>query len=137
VGLEAGHEQRGVYAFSANVGEDEPDLGRAEFEEIEIVAADGPGLYALRGAVEGAELRRRLGQEAGLDFLGDLHLAGDAALGFHPLRDLFGQADILQRGARLTGDGGEQAAVLAGVGLFGEAVAAISLTRKLSKINLR
>ena len=81
VGLEVGHEKRGGDAFAGDVADDEAEALVAEGEEVVVVAADVAGLDADAGVVEGFERREGLGEEAGLNLLGDLELLGGAAFG--------------------------------------------------------
>ena len=54
----------------------------AEGEEVVVVAADVASLDTDTGVVEGLERGEGLGEETGLDLLGDLELLGGAAIGF-------------------------------------------------------
>jgi hypothetical protein len=44
MGLQIGHQQRGVDALAGDVGQHQSDLVAAQFEEVVIVSADAPGL---------------------------------------------------------------------------------------------
>ena len=81
VGLEIGHQESGGDALACDVADDEAETLVAEGEEVVVVAADVAGLDADAGVVEGIELGEGLGEETGLDLLGDLELLGGAALG--------------------------------------------------------
>ena len=86
VGLEVRHEQRGGDAFAGDVADDEAEAVVAEGEEVVVVAADVTGLDAEAGVVEGLERGQRLGEELGLDLLGDLELLCGAAFGLDVVR---------------------------------------------------
>jgi hypothetical protein len=80
VGLEIGHQEGGGDALASDVTDDETEALVTEGEEVVVVAADVAGLDADAGVVEGVEWGKGLGEEAGLDLLGDLELLGGAAL---------------------------------------------------------
>src|SRR5262249_28068069 len=54
-----------------------------EGEEVVVVAADVTSLDADAGVVEGFELGEGLGEETGLNLLGDLEFLGGAAIGLN------------------------------------------------------
>jgi hypothetical protein len=81
VGLEIGHQESGGDALACNVADDEAKTLVAEGEEVVVVASDVAGLDADAGVVEGIERGKGLGEETGLDLLGDFELLGGAAFG--------------------------------------------------------
>ena len=87
IGLQIGHEERGGDAFSGDVADDEREAVAAEIEEVVVVSADVAGLDADAGVVEGLEHGQGLGEELGLDLLGDLELLGGAAFGLELIGD--------------------------------------------------
>ena len=81
VGLQVGHEQGGGDALAGDVADDEAELVLAEIEKIVVVASDLAGREAQAGVFEGLGLGMDLGEQAGLDLLGDFQFLGGAAFG--------------------------------------------------------
>ncbi len=125
-GAEAGHEEGGGDAFAGDVAESEGEARRrraagtaGEKEEVVVVAADGLGGAAEAGEIDALEMGVDLREEALLDLAGDLNFAGDALAVSDLGGEVFEELGVFEREAGLGGDGLEELAVGAGVGLFG------------------
>ena len=82
VRLEIGHQERGGYAFTGDIADDESDPLLSQIQEIVIVAADLASLDAESRVFQCRAGRQGLRKEPGLDLFGNFELLRGAAFQF-------------------------------------------------------